>query len=242
MAERVLLRSILQAPSCGCLPALNALRRPSLPSVSETTLHTSLAKLGYDEEDALEVLCSPLIKTEHLKLRLDELPAALKEDLVNRLVAFDEEPEVEAAPEALKVFAYGTLRGDFSLQGDKWGILALSGASWEPAFVQGYRLRQDPRLTYPFAVHTGVAADIIVGTVISWPSEQVARKDIANCNQVEGYRPSQPQAGLYRRSLVEAMPIKPGPVMKALIYHQTVWPEDLLKAAWEFPNGDWLAR
>eukprot|EP00913_Durusdinium_trenchii_P004916 g4563.t1 len=83
------------------------------------------------------------------------------------------------------------------------------------------------------------ASDIIVGTVISWPSDAAARETIANCNQVEGFRPNIPEVGVYRRSVVDVMPTEPGPVVKALIYHQ-FWPEDALRAAWVFPRGDWL--
>eukprot|EP00435_Cladocopium_sp_Y103_P071547 s49_g37.t2 len=214
-----------------------AFRKPSLPRVDKgCPLHLSLAKLGHDEEDVTEVLCNPFIKQEHLSKHVDDLP-----NLLAQLAAFDDDPAVEATLEVVSVFAYGTLRGDFGLEGDKWGILKKSNATWQKAFVQGFQLYQDPRLTYPFAVKTGRAMDIIVGTVISWPSADVARENIANCNQVEGFKPSEPEVGVYRRSVVSVLPMEPGPVTKALIYHQS-WPAEMLEAAMVFPDGDWLKR
>ena len=49
LARKVLGEQLALLVDIAC--CFQALRRPSLPSVSETTLHTSLAKLGYDEED-----------------------------------------------------------------------------------------------------------------------------------------------------------------------------------------------
>ena len=37
--------------------------------------------------------------------------------------------------------------GDFSPEGDKWGILSSSAAECQPAFVHGYRLFQDRSYT-----------------------------------------------------------------------------------------------
>lgn len=175
-----------------------------------------------------------------MKVRVDQLPAKLKQELMCRLEAFDT-LEAEANPEALAVFAYGTLRGDFGPDGDKWGVLAKSEATWQPARVRGFRLYQDPRLTYPFAVRTGKDDDVIVGTVIQWPSAAAAKEQIASCNQIEGFRASQPEAGLYRRALVQAqLKDSTAPPLAALMYHQ-IWPSEMLRAVKEFPDGDWLA-
>ncbi|CAE7572638.1 CARNS1, partial [Symbiodinium necroappetens] len=99
----------------------------------------------------------------------------------------------------------------------------------------------DPRLTYPFAVRTGKDDDVIVGTVIQWPSAAAAKEQIASCNQIEGFRASQPEAGLYRRALVKAqLKDSTAPPLDALMYHQ-IWPSEMLRAVKEFPDGDWLA-
>lgn len=41
------------------------------------------------------------------------------------------------------VFAYGCLRGDYSRSGDKWGIIADTGASFLRGCVIGYKLFED---------------------------------------------------------------------------------------------------
>ncbi|CAE6923349.1 CARNS1 [Symbiodinium sp. CCMP2456] len=187
-----LLKAFCPESCIGCFPFV--FQRPCLPAISEQLpLHDSLTSEGFDPEDVTEVLCSPSLKEADLKVRVDQLPAKLKQELMCRLEAFDT-LEAEPNPEALAVFAYGTLRGDFGPDGDKWGVLAKSEATWQPARVRGFRLYQDPRLTYPFAVRTGKDDDVIVGTVIQWPSAAAAKEQIANCNQIEGFRASQPEA------------------------------------------------
>mmetsp|Transcript_54746 Transcript_54746/g.127767 ORF Transcript_54746/g.127767 Transcript_54746/m.127767 type:complete len:249 (-) Transcript_54746:43-789(-) len=235
---QALMRRIFPQQCCGCF--LGVLGTPALPTITEECpLHRSLTSEGFDPEDVTEVLCSPNLKKEYLAAGLDQLPTTLKEEIIGRLEAFDS-VEAESAPEALAVFAYGTLRGDFGPDGDKWGVLAKSAATWKKATVRGFRLYQDPRLTYPFAVRTGNDTDVIIGTIIHWPTDEVAREQISNCNQIEGFRPSQPEAGLYRRALVEVHPVGEDRPEAALMYHQ-VWPSHLLKAVQEFPGGDWLA-
>ncbi|CAK9103452.1 unnamed protein product [Durusdinium trenchii] len=84
--------------ACSCFEAL---RRPSLPLVVGSQLHSSLAKCGHDAEDVAEVLCNPRIKKADLAKHVDQLPASLKENILSQLAAFDDDPEVEKTLEAL---------------------------------------------------------------------------------------------------------------------------------------------
>ncbi|CAE8626285.1 unnamed protein product [Polarella glacialis] len=217
---------------------------PLLPIVRlDNALHRSLTTLGHDPDDVTDVLCCLHVTEEDLARPVEQLSAELQKDVLSRLKALAEEEaaEIESNPEVLAVFAYGTLRGDFCGSGDKWGIVSSTGASWERASVKGFRLYQDPRLTFPFAVRTDAPWDVIHGTVMSWPDldAKSACAAVAQCNQIEGFRPSTPEAGLYRRQAVEVELLEGEVRRRALIYHQ-IWPTRALRAATAFPHGDWL--
>eukprot|EP00933_Yihiella_yeosuensis_P050130 TRINITY_DN47896_c0_g1_i1.p1 TRINITY_DN47896_c0_g1~~TRINITY_DN47896_c0_g1_i1.p1 ORF type:complete len:250 (+),score=53.75 TRINITY_DN47896_c0_g1_i1:78-827(+) len=219
-----------------------------LPTIRrDCLLFKSLEASGYDVEDIEEVLCNPTVTKEILEKSIDDIPRYVRDELISRIKFLDqeEEPKDEVGVQACSVFAYGTLRGDFSPSGDKWGILGRFEGSWNRATVRGYRLYQDPRLTFPFAVHTGRQEDEVHGTTISFKSED-APAAIAACNNIEGFNPSQPEAGLYRRTLENVSEHGPDPKIlaaagrptKAFIYHQ-VWPKEHLPFVKAFPTGQW---
>ncbi|CAJ1350771.1 unnamed protein product [Effrenium voratum] len=100
------------------------------------------------------------------------------------------------------VFAYGTLRGDFSESGDRWGVISRTGAAWLPASVSGFKLFQEETAFYPFALQTKLSEDVMHGTLLVWPCDN-ARDAIAACDRIEGFEPKSPEDGLYRRTVVD---------------------------------------
>jgi len=137
------------------------------------------------------------------------------------------------------IFAYGTLRGDFSPKGDSWGIIEDFDAQWRPAKVAGFRIYQRQGLFYPFAIQTQDPSDIIVGTLLTFPVTR-ATEAVVHCNRIENFKPDTPGVGLFRRTLVE-MPDPDGLMPSlAFIYHQDKPPSDVPLT--EFPSGNWLER
>eukprot|EP00929_Paragymnodinium_shiwhaense_P003428 TRINITY_DN103937_c0_g1_i1.p1 TRINITY_DN103937_c0_g1~~TRINITY_DN103937_c0_g1_i1.p1 ORF type:complete len:341 (+),score=61.13 TRINITY_DN103937_c0_g1_i1:96-1118(+) len=137
------------------------------------------------------------------------------------------------------VFAYGTLRGDCEEDGDRWGVIKETDASWQRATVRGYRLYQEKHLPYPFAVHTGREEDVLVGTLLQWPSTKRAEDGLRRCNRIEGFNPARPTAGWYLRAEVEAeLPDDCG-TFPAFIYHKRLQANaDVLF----FPSGNWFDK
>jgi len=133
------------------------------------------------------------------------------------------------------VFAYGTLRGDFSPDGDRWGVLKRYGGSWELGKARGFRLYQREGMFYPFAVHTGKPDDVLVGTVLQFPSDDVAKQAIESCNQIESFDPKQPKSGLYQRIAAQVQ-TDAGQLAQAFVYHQPM-NDGTVKA---FASGDWF--
>lgn len=129
------------------------------------------------------------------------------------------------------VFAYGTLRGDFSATGDKWGVLRSTGGSWQAASVSGYSLYQDMRNLYPFAVKTGHDDALLFGTLLQWNSD-TSQKAIEQCDRIEGFDPGSPEEGLYRRAVVNVEVVSQGDKKRvpAFIYH--LFLSDLAAKRW----------
>eukprot|EP00746_Dinoflagellata_sp_MGD_P065440 gnl/MRDRNA2_/MRDRNA2_27271_c0_seq1.p1 gnl/MRDRNA2_/MRDRNA2_27271_c0~~gnl/MRDRNA2_/MRDRNA2_27271_c0_seq1.p1 ORF type:complete len:259 (+),score=32.80 gnl/MRDRNA2_/MRDRNA2_27271_c0_seq1:67-777(+) len=211
----------------------------AFPKISnDLPLHKSLVALEYDEEDVSDVLCSPFVTSEVLQCSVDGIPASLRDRLKSQLDALAQDTE-PGNPEAKAVFSYGTLRGDFSPSGDRWGVISRTGAEWTKASVRGFKLYQDPRLGYPFVVHTGVNTDVVKGTLLTWPQgTDAALKAIAECDWLEGFREKQPKDGLYCRMVVDARVVN-GSSVPTLIYYQE-WPAEALSQVKSFPSGDWL--
>jgi len=150
----------------------------------------------------------------------------------------------EGAKVPLAVFAYGTLRGDFSEQGDKWGLLQATGGTWRPARVRGFQLYQESDLFYPFAVYTGSDDDVLIGTLLTWPTDEAGHRAVEECDRIECYSPGRPDDGLYLRAVVEVEllgeSVTEAPLDRAvaLIYHQT---NRGRKRVRRFLGGDWLS-
>lgn len=102
------------------------------------------------------------------------------------------------------VFAYGTLRGDFEDTGDHWGVIERTGAVWLRTSVTGFKLFQEDRAFYPFAVQSDEEQDRLHGTILIWPAGDVSRKAIETCDRIEGFDPEHPNDGLYCRALADA--------------------------------------
>eukprot|EP00403_Amphidinium_massartii_P032370 CAMPEP_0178448314 /NCGR_PEP_ID=MMETSP0689_2-20121128/41915_1 /TAXON_ID=160604 /ORGANISM="Amphidinium massartii, Strain CS-259" /LENGTH=168 /DNA_ID=CAMNT_0020073485 /DNA_START=47 /DNA_END=553 /DNA_ORIENTATION=+ len=138
-----------------------------------------------------------------------------------------------------RVFAYGTLRGDFSSTGDRWGVLADTGGTWKKASVRGFKIYQRSDLFYPFAVHSSSNEDVVLGTLLEWPTDEESYAAIARCNRIEGFDPERPDDGMYQRSVVDIC-LEGGETRKAYIYHQELPAETSGKKIDSFPHGDWL--
>eukprot|EP00435_Cladocopium_sp_Y103_P014185 s2146_g3.t1 len=170
----------------------------------------------------------------------------------------------EAESDVQAVFAYGTLRGDYSEKGDAWGVITSTGAAWIRASVPGFRLYQEDVATYPFALHSENQEDILHGTLLIW-SHKDARQAIDRCDSIEGFDPRAPDDGLYRRAMVEvsvgmeeflkASKDKPwleelligsaekkaettSVTLRAFVYHQLM--DGRAKEVVYFPSGDWI--
>lgn len=145
---------------------------------------------------------------------------------------------------SVAVFSYGTLRGDYSDAGDRWGVLRRTGGSWRHARVRGFQLYQESGCFYPFAFRTGNDADVITGTLLTWPSEEVSLGAVQECDCIESYDPEYPEAGLYLRFEGEVEPVSSDGVVSgarvpALIYHQRMGSREGVR---HFPDGDWWAE
>ena len=149
------------------------------------------------------------------------------------------------------IFAYGTLRSDFSATGDKWGVCAalaelgypVSPAAASRATVKGFTLHQRRELTYPFAVRAAAAGAgaTIVGTLLRWSDSGAFAEALRRCDSIEGFDPASPTGGLYRRDVVTAtLSLDPSTSVRAYIYYQAV-PREELERCRGFPAGDWLA-
>lgn len=136
------------------------------------------------------------------------------------------------------IFAYGTLRGDFSKDGDRWGVIKEFGGQWRAGAATGFKLYQNTGLFYPFAVQTGDDSDTLRGTVLQFPDGAMATNAVQRCNGIEGFAATKPLGGLYRRALVEVK-VSEG-LVAALVYHQ-VLPDDSDRADIKcFASGDWF--
>lgn len=178
-------------------------------------------------------------------------------------------PETLAAvlarmPRAL--FAYGTLRADFLPGGgDAWGVLPRGTVACYGR-VYGFRLKQDLRARYPYAVHTGNRTDSVRGTLLTWPAADTLAGSadtefydrLQVCNLIEAHDPHGATPSLYERAetVVEddgggeqqAAEIARGDDgtadpqhVKAYIYHMLPSAERA-EYSLDIPGGDWLLQ
>lgn len=138
------------------------------------------------------------------------------------------------------VFAYGTLRGDFSKDGDRWGVINEFGGRWQLGKAKGFQLYQNTGLFYPFAVQTGDGSDTLVGTVLQFPDAATANMAVRRCNSIEGFDAEDPTSGLYRRALVEVRLADSSSSVLALVYHQIMPEEGDRTDVKHFASGDWF--
>lgn len=134
------------------------------------------------------------------------------------------------------VFAYGTLRADYSKDGDAWGVCEIGGGC-KSAYgrVMGYSLHQEEGCFYPFAT-VADAASVVKGTILSWPSSDSSFQEaLERCNQIEGYSPE--GGGLYQRSVVNVQVQGGQGIISAYMYHQG---QKDISSCKSFPDGDWL--
>jgi len=157
----------------------------------------------------------------------------------------------EDVSDVTAIFAYGTLRGDYNESGDRWGVIGKSNGKWEKASIRGFRLYQDRKKPFPFAVQTGNDEDVLHGTLITWPGGDAdARAGIAAAERMVlcGYEDCD-----YKRSVV---PARRDPddraaelagadleddllVAKAFMYYWS-FQNDVLRKCHCFSSGDWL--
>jgi gamma-glutamylcyclotransferase (GGCT)/AIG2-like uncharacterized protein YtfP len=151
-------------------------------------------------------------------------------------------PDMQMSGDPTAVFSYGTLRGDFSEDGDRWGLLRISNGTWKRGKVKGYRLYQERDNLYPFAAETGKDDDVLQGTLLQWSDLEIANAAIAHCDMIEGFDPEEPLDGLYMRNVVAVEIDGETVCTPAYIYHQPN-PDEVKvasNAVKYFPDGDWL--
>lgn len=157
----------------------------------------------------------------------------------------------EITPTVEAIFAYGTLRADLSEEGDQWGVTQMGpkGCTWAYGHTEGYRLFQSPGLFYPFATASaGGERGVVQGTLLMWPGDcSTFEAAVERCNGIEGYEPTSPDDGLYRRAVVnvrvtrdgKSCPGKiPGDVVRAYMYYQEA-SEAEISSSQSFPDGEW---
>ena len=132
------------------------------------------------------------------------------------------------------IFCYGTLRGDYSSNGDRWGVTNIKGVTWEYGKIRGFKLYQKKNLFYPFAIKTNDPNDILYGCILKCDSERTFNTLLTKCDSIEGYTGT--AGGLYDRSLVTASSTKDKP-FTCYIYYQKILPN---KNIIYFKSGNWF--
>lgn len=156
---------------------------------------------------------------------------------------------VQPSNVVLGVFAYGTLRSDYSKDGKigtEWGSKTPScNVLSIPAEVKGFALYQSPDVHYPYAIESG-DSNIIKGTYLfcEGVGEDVFKKDLLKaCNQKEGYtrlpgRPEPQGDHLYKRKIVN-IDLANGNTVPAYVYYKTKKPDRNDKL---IQSGDFLSQ
>lgn len=145
------------------------------------------------------------------------------------------------------MFAYGTLRGDYSEDGDRWGVIKSTQGKWDKAYVCGFRLYQDRKKPFPFAVRTGRSEDVLWGTLITWPGGVAdARQGIACAERFEmdgydhGYSRHVASARVTPADAPEGEVVSDeGPPVLCYLFHLT-FPAEALAKCHVFSSGDWM--
>ena len=146
------------------------------------------------------------------------------------------------------MFVYGTLRPDYSKNGDAWGV--TQGCTSFAATGHGFRLYQAKHTFYPFTKHTGSAEDVVKGVLLTWPGDRGTFRDKLNrCDGIEGYNAADKSKGLYLRSIITAYLSEAeekkarahglSSPMKAYIYHQDASENEVNESEY-YPTGDWF--
>lgn len=199
-------------------------------------LDSELKGLGWNPEYIKEVLEMPNFKP-HVGKSLGDLPHDLQTSLLGILSSMsqisNETEQMILAQPVRAIFAYGTLRADFTPKGDKWGV-AQDGCRWQKGKVADFAIYQNPNLYYPFAVRAKDSS--IVGTLLEWDNESTFARKLRQCNSIEGYDPIA-KTGLYQRVVVTVS--TPKGSTPAFMYHQEAEPATL-QACVKVPSGDWL--
>jgi len=203
----------------------------------EAKLAHELRGLGWKEDYVDEVLEMPSFKA-YAAGSLGDLNSELQASLLSILssmsqISNETEQSILDAP-VRAIFAYGTLRGDFSPTGDKWGV-AQHGCHWQVGSVPDFAIYQNPNLYYPFAVRS--PGGKIIGTLLEWNNEKTFAAKLRQCNSIEGYDPIS-QKGLYNR-LVVRVTTSVGEIPAYMFFQQA--DEQTLKSCLSFSTGDWLA-
>ncbi|GAB5371671.1 hypothetical protein AAMO2058_001599900 [Amorphochlora amoebiformis] len=171
-------------------------------------LKKSLCTLGFDEDDVQDVIGD---YKDFQNQDISKCPQKITIEIIGILSAAAQ-PASESVETILKspvraIFAYGTLRADYSSKGDKWGVTHGGTCTWTHATVSGFELYQEPNLYYPFATRSDKKDIKLVGTLLQWPSDdKLFAEKLSKCNQIEGWSPNL-KHGLYKREVILATPI-----------------------------------
>lgn len=255
--------------SDNCLPCL-ILKKPSpllllldLVATENGMLFNELLTAGWNQEVIRKALAQPRFKDI---VSISDLSEENHAHLEGILESLTNAPPMEEFDDILKrqvfaIFAYGTLRADYSPSGDKWGIVN-DGCCWTKATVKSFRIYQKEGNKFPFAAHTDCESDTISGTLLWWDDKSVFVEKLRQCNSIEGFDILFPHKSIYSRVVVDAsvcssqpepftsesVPgarfthiIPPVKTQKAYMYYQEAHAHDL-QGCLEFPAGDWLGR
>ena len=149
------------------------------------------------------------------------------------------------------IFTYGTLRADYNINGDVWGVIDSVTDDCDCYYgkVHGYKLYQDRRLSYPFITPTYDNNDIVYGTLLEWNVEDgnnnIFLDKLKRCDEIEGFNRNNPLDGLYNRCIVEVIKLKKTKNLEtnkcnAYIYYQNI-DNVILETCDYYKSGDWLS-
>jgi hypothetical protein len=122
--------------------------------------------------------------------------------------------------------------------------------------VRGFRLKQDLRAGYPYALRTDNPEDVIRGTLLTWaplanndtmqptcaPDLDIFYDRLQVCNLIEAHDASGLTPSLYERCHVEVtVDVSPGQPVGAYLYYMNPSVERL-QWSLDIPAGDWLEQ
>mmetsp|Transcript_111196 Transcript_111196/g.208446 ORF Transcript_111196/g.208446 Transcript_111196/m.208446 type:complete len:275 (+) Transcript_111196:65-889(+) len=137
------------------------------------------------------------------------------------------------------IFTHGSLRADYSADGDKYGIFKRAKAEWTAATITGYALYLEEGLTEPYVVPTGDPTDIVVGTMVTFLFDNVLEAVLSEINEITGWEKDS-DAPIVERGIVDVAPLGTSEEVPAYLYFQPK--AGFRSPAQKIESGDWLLK